>query len=104
MSCSGSCEGDDDAVDQHHAPPIQGSDLNKEGVTYTSRISVKQVVAVIEGFTDYKKWLVEEIGFGGILKLHKYQKLNLRLSSWLMSKVDVHHRAVCITEKKVLRF
>lgn len=28
---------------------------------FTSRISVKHVVNVIEGFSEFKRWLVEEI-------------------------------------------
>lgn len=54
-------------------------------------ISVKHAVSVIEGFSEFKKWLVREIGFGvgGMLQLPLHQKLSLRLSSWLM--VDEYH-------------
>jgi hypothetical protein len=34
---------------------------------FTSRVSIKRVVEVIQGFTEYKQWLVEDIGFGGSL-------------------------------------
>ncbi|EMS59894.1 hypothetical protein TRIUR3_16939 [Triticum urartu] len=57
----------------------------------TSRISVKHAVVVIQKFSDYKRWLVEEIGFGGMLKLPLLHKLNLKYSAWLMRKAeDVH--------------
>ena len=52
----------------------------------------------------YKCWLVKEIGFGGMLELPMIQKLNLRLSSWCMSKVDVRRRAVVINSKKFYIF
>jgi hypothetical protein len=56
---------------------------------YTSRVSIKRVVEVIKGFTEYKEWLVQETGFGG---------------AWTMSKVDVVRQAICIREDKVLKF
>lgn len=39
-----------------------------------------------------------------MLELPMIQKLNLRLSSWCMSKVDVRCRAVVINSKKILHF
>lgn len=35
----------------------------------TSRSSVRHAVSVIDGFSEYKRWLVKEIGFGGMLEL-----------------------------------
>jgi len=71
---------------------------------FTSRISVKQVVETVACFSEYKRWLVNEIGFGGILKLPMLQKLNLKFSAWIMRRVDVAGRAICISENKTLRF
>jgi hypothetical protein len=68
-----------------------------------SRISVKHVVQVLKGFTEFKKWLVNEIGFGGILNLQVLQKLSLKFSAWTMNKVDGHRRAICINENEILR-
>jgi hypothetical protein len=64
----------------------------------TFRISVKHVAEVLKGFTEFKKCLVNKIGFTGILKL------SLKFSAWAMNKVDVHPRAICINENKILRF
>jgi hypothetical protein len=71
---------------------------------FTSRVSIKRVVEVIQGFTDYKRWLIEEMGFGGILKIPMIQKVSLKFSAWTMSKVDVVRQAICIREDKVLKF
>lgn len=49
-------------------------------------------------------WLVQEIGFSGMLDLPAIQKLNLKLSSWVMTKVDPIKRAIVLTGKKVLPF
>lgn len=72
--------------------------------SYTSRCSVRHAVSVIDSFSEYKRWLVKEIGFGGLLELPMIQKLNLKLSSWTMSKVDPIKRAIVINAKKVLPF
>lgn len=70
----------------------------------TSRISVKHAVCVIQRFSEYKRWLVEEIGFGGMLKLPDLQKLNLKCSAWIMSKVSVSRRQIILSDSKVLKF
>ncbi|XP_048554668.1 uncharacterized protein LOC125535641 [Triticum urartu] len=72
--------------------------------TPTSRISVRKAVEVIETFDEYKRWLVTEIGFGGMLKLPMLQKLNLKFSAWTMSKVCVERRAIVLSETKILKF
>lgn len=107
MSDAGSCDGaaaawdapQDDILEQpvhameEQAPPVP-----------TSRISVRKAVEVIQTFDDYKRWLVTEIGFGGMLKLPMLQKLNLKFSAWTMSKVCVERRAIVLSETKVLKF
>uniref|UniRef100_A0A453QHN2 Aminotransferase-like plant mobile domain-containing protein n=1 Tax=Aegilops tauschii subsp. strangulata TaxID=200361 RepID=A0A453QHN2_AEGTS len=107
MSDAGSCDGaaaawdapQDDILEQpvhameEQAPPAP-----------TSRISVRKAVEVIQTFDNYKRWLVTEIGFGGMLKLPMLQKLNLKFSAWTMSKVCVERRAIVLSETKVLKF
>lgn len=61
-------------------------------------------MAVTKDFSEFKCWLVEEIGFGGMLELPMIQRLNLRLSSWCMSKLDVRRRAIVISSTKILKF
>lgn len=107
MSCSGSCREDELEVEQIPMPQIPSTDADpnqEQPPGYTSRMSIKQVVAVIKDFSEYKRWLVTEIGFGGMLHPPMHQKLNLRLSAWLMSKVKVHRRAIHISDNKVLKF
>ncbi|SPT19607.1 unnamed protein product [Triticum aestivum] len=70
----------------------------------TSRISIKHAACVIQKFDDYKKWLVEQIGFGGMLKLPAVQKLSLKCSAWIMSRVSVSRREIKLRDNKVLRF
>ena len=53
----------------------------------TSRMPVKHVVALIETFTNYKSWLVTQIGFEGMLKLPSLQKISLKFSTWATGKV-----------------
>lgn len=95
------CEHEEEAQDDQNPTDSEEAELP---ACSTSRISVKQAVSVIEKFSEFKQWLVQEIGFGGLLKLPMIPKLNLKLSKWLMSKVCVHRRAIVISESKVLRF
>jgi hypothetical protein len=92
--------------DSSHGGASAGSAGQSSGQDpqFTSRISIKRVVEVIQGFTEYKQWLVEEIGFGGVLKIPMIQKVSLKFSAWTMSKVDVVRQAICIRDDKVLKF
>ena len=47
---------------------------------------------------------MEEIGFGGMLKLPDIQKLNLSCRAWIMSKGSVSRREFRLSESKVLKF
>ena len=58
------------------------------GPSTTSRTSVQKVVSVISELCDYKKFLLEEIGFSGLVKLPHISKLNLKFSKWIMSRID----------------
>lgn len=56
------------------APQPSGSKRSQAGSqsdaippNITSRCSVRHVVSVIDGFSEYKQWLVKEICFGGML-------------------------------------
>uniref|UniRef100_A0ACD5UEM7 Uncharacterized protein n=2 Tax=Avena sativa TaxID=4498 RepID=A0ACD5UEM7_AVESA len=82
---------------------IQGQS-NEHAPQFTSRISMKHVVDTVAGFTEFKRWLINEIGFGGMLNLPMLQKLNLKFSAWIMGRVDVTARAICISETNTLRF
>jgi hypothetical protein len=108
MSESGSC---DDDTSQLRTPSAAratrsaGDQSRQDKIqTLTSRCSVKHAFEVIQGFSEFKRWLVGEIGWAGMLEVPHLQKLNLKFSAWIMSRVDVHSRSIVITEKKVLRF
>jgi hypothetical protein len=85
---------DDDAAFYAPAYQTEGS-----GPSPTSRTSVQKVLSVISQFSEYKKFLVEQTGFAGILKLSQITRLNLRFSRWLLQKIDVHKRAIVFGEK-----
>ncbi|XP_048552405.1 uncharacterized protein LOC125532371 [Triticum urartu] len=107
MSDAGSCDGaatsGDAACDNNHQQPLQGSEEQAPPAP-TSRISVRKAVEVIQSFDDYNRWLITEIGFGGMLKLPLLHKLNLKFSAWTMSKVCVARRAIVLSETKTLKF
>uniref|UniRef100_A0ACD6A5R0 Uncharacterized protein n=1 Tax=Avena sativa TaxID=4498 RepID=A0ACD6A5R0_AVESA len=55
----------------------------------TSRLSLQKLCSVVSQFSDFKRDLIKEIGFGGALAIQPRKKINLKLSSWLMDRVDV---------------
>lgn len=70
----------------------------------TSRLSVKRVVEMVAKFDEYKRWLVTEIGFGGILKIPMLVKLDLRMSAWVMRKVNARCRVIVIDNDNMIGF
>lgn len=68
----------------------------------TSRLSVSKVVSVTGSFTEYKKVLVQETGFGGTLKIPDLPKINLKLSSWLMSCVHTESSALLLPNNQII--
>jgi hypothetical protein len=62
------------------------------------------VYIVVSKFNDYKKQIVRDIGFGGIVDLPCITKVNLRLSSWLLSKLDTNESALVFTGSKRIWF
>ncbi|KAM0903673.1 hypothetical protein ACQ4PT_018515 [Festuca glaucescens] len=83
---------------------IPTDDDSGHGPAPTSRTSVHKVYAIISNLCDFKKFLVEQIGFGGILKLPNLARLNLRFSKWVMSKIDTENRCFHIDSNKTIRF
>ncbi|CAM0872481.1 unnamed protein product [Alopecurus aequalis] len=67
---------------------------SRSGSSPSSRISVQKIFSVIAGFNKYKRFLVEEIGFSGVLNFPDIPKLNLKFSRWIMDKVDVASQTI----------
>jgi hypothetical protein len=61
-------------------------------------------MSVVQNFCEFKQCLVREIGFEGMLDLPNISKLDLKFSSWIMSKVNTTSRAIEISDTKVLKF
>ncbi|XBI08340.1 hypothetical protein VPH35_136086 [Triticum aestivum] len=70
----------------------------------TSRLSVKRVVEMVAKFDEYKRWFVTEIGFGAILKIPMLVKLDLRMSAWVMRKVNARCRVIVIDNDNMVGF
>ncbi|XP_048540500.1 uncharacterized protein LOC125519771 isoform X2 [Triticum urartu] len=82
---------------------IQGDVLDDQ-IGLTLWLSVKHVVKVVTRFDEYKRWLVSEIGFDGMLKLPMLGKMDLRMSAWIMRKVKVKLRTIVVDEDRVIPF
>ncbi|XBJ25750.1 hypothetical protein VPH35_003328 [Triticum aestivum] len=82
---------------------IQGDVLDDQ-TGLTLWLSVKHVVKVVTRFDEYKRWLVSEIGFDGMLKLPMLGKMDLRMSVWIMRKVKVKLHTIVVDEDRVIPF
>jgi len=70
----------------------------------TSRTYVQKVLSIISQFTEYKKFLVHEIGFEGILKLPQITRLNLKFSKWVLQHIDVQNRCIVFGPDRKIKF
>ncbi|KAG2641926.1 hypothetical protein PVAP13_2KG217100 [Panicum virgatum] len=67
---------------------IDDDDEASSSLSITNRCSPKSVFLMVSKLSEFKKQLIRDIGFGGILEIPCISKLNLKLSSWLLSKLD----------------
>jgi hypothetical protein len=88
----------------HRSANIPTEDDSSNGPAPTSRTSVQKVHAIISDFCEFKKFLVEQIGFAGLLELPPLTRLNLRFSMWVMSKIDPENRCIRVDAQKTIRF
>ncbi|KAE8806590.1 hypothetical protein D1007_17198 [Hordeum vulgare] len=80
-----------------------GGSLGPPGTpTITSRLSLLKVGAVISKFSDFKKELVRETGFDGLLHIKSWQKINLKYSAYLMDRVDVENSIINLESQGML--
>lgn len=61
-----------------------------------------KIDAVISKFSEFKKSLVTEIGFGGLLLIKSWQKINLKYSAYLMDRVDVEQSIINLEAQGML--
>ncbi|KAM0844531.1 hypothetical protein ACQ4PT_056985 [Festuca glaucescens] len=74
--------------DQRDSAAFTGNSAPRSAPAITSRISVQKVCSVVRKFGKFKRNLVEEIGFGGMLKVQMLARLNLKFIAWLMERVE----------------
>jgi hypothetical protein len=60
----------------------------------TSRSSARHAASVMADFCDGKKQAVREIGYGGVLHVPLINKVNLKFTLWLLSRIDVKSRSM----------
>ncbi|VAH78106.1 uncharacterized protein [Triticum aestivum] len=94
---------DHGAADIADADPGEAICAPGSAPSVTSRISVQKVCSLVGKFNKFKRDLVEEIGFGGMLGIKMLAKLNLKFSAWLMERVDVESSTLKIDEQRVLQ-
>ncbi|KAE8803633.1 hypothetical protein D1007_20475 [Hordeum vulgare] len=68
----------------------------------TSRLSLLKIGAVISKFSDFRKELVRETGFDGLLHIMSWQKINLKYIAYWMDRVDVENSIVNLESQGML--
>ncbi|XBI36595.1 hypothetical protein VPH35_122085 [Triticum aestivum] len=69
-----------------------------------ARCSPTKVRAMLDSFDDIKQSLVEEMGFEGILEVPHLPRISLRLSIWIMARVDELSRTIYIRPGRQMSF
>lgn len=85
-------------------PGLDLSSLDPACPTPSSRTSLQKVCSIISTFNEFKRRLVVEIGFGGMLRLPAISKLNLKFSTWLMSMVDGPNKCIRLSHDRSISF
>lgn len=80
-----------------HTGSVQTASSTRS-TSHTSRIAIQKVIDVVGALSDYKRFLVEEIGFDGVLRIPMIQKINLKFSKFLMSKVVVKDHCIILRD------
>ncbi|TVU17385.1 hypothetical protein EJB05_33418, partial [Eragrostis curvula] len=81
------------------ALPPSSDDEGSGSSNVTNRCSAKAVHAVVTKFSDFKKQLVRETGFGGLLHVPCIPKVNLKFSTWLLSRLNPSTRNIEISDR-----
>ncbi|CAN6342291.1 unnamed protein product [Urochloa humidicola] len=78
--------------------PDSSEDEESTNNSTMNRCSPKVVYSLVSKFSEFKKQLVRDIGFGGILDLPCINKVNLKLSAWLLTKLDTEDSELVLSE------
>ncbi|CAO2144507.1 unnamed protein product [Urochloa humidicola] len=81
-------------------PPQSAESSDDDSSAITNRCSPKAVYALVSKLSEFKKQLVRDIGFGGILDLPCINKVNLKLSAWLLTKLDTEDSELFLDESR----
>ncbi|TVU16114.1 hypothetical protein EJB05_39665, partial [Eragrostis curvula] len=63
-------------------------DVDGGGFNLNSSFSLNKIRNVLGSFVGQKKHLLESIGFGGLLLIHKQPKISRRLAFWLLRNME----------------
>ncbi|KAF7012582.1 hypothetical protein CFC21_026758 [Triticum aestivum] len=83
-------------IEEGEAAAPSGS--TSRSTKHTSRIAIQKLIEVVAALSDYKRFLVEEIGFEGVLRIPMIQKINLKFSKFLMTKVVVEKHCIILRD------
>lgn len=78
--------------------------IGSEPSSVSSRCSVRIIHDIISKFGAEKTQLIQSIGFGGILHIPMIKQINLRFSTWLMSRVDELAQTLLIGDATRIQF
>ena len=80
--------------------PNSSDDESSSSASITNRCSPKSVFSLVSKMSEFKKEIVRQTGFGGILDIPCISKLNLKLSVWLLSKLDIDESCLVFDESR----
>lgn len=103
-SASGSSKGNRDLRYYYTEGDDSSGENDDEKCNSESRLKVDHVRVVLNGFTEYKKFMLWEIKFDGFLNLPPIKKVNLKFSTYLVSATDVKDQCIKMSQDRKLKF
>ncbi|CAL5051405.1 unnamed protein product [Urochloa decumbens] len=92
-------------IDAHSAGwDVSGANREVEVVGVSSRSSFCHLHDVIQGFSDKKRELVRETGFGGLLQFPAIRQVDRRFVVWLMCRVDSVASSLVLRNDVTIKF
>uniref|UniRef100_A0A0A9AN99 Aminotransferase-like plant mobile domain-containing protein n=1 Tax=Arundo donax TaxID=35708 RepID=A0A0A9AN99_ARUDO len=82
------------------ASPDASDDEGGGSSGVTSRCLVRSVYGVVSQLSEFKKQVIRDLGFGGLLYLPSIFKVNLKFSIWLLSRLDPTTSEIVLDENR----
>ncbi|KAM0840196.1 hypothetical protein ACQ4PT_059818 [Festuca glaucescens] len=90
-------DGESGEADRGNRPPAKGPTTH-----INSRGSVRRVYRILQSLSEEKKRLVRDIGFGGLLEMPLWNRVNRNFALWVLNKIDGRASSIMFGQRREL--